>query len=120
MLVEWLRGMFSKLDRRTQYQLIFWVRKTAHLVEYAILALLSFRAALLSAGRSRFTTAAWVTLFVVAALATADETRQAFSATRTGSPYDVMLDVLGGSIAILGLLLVLRQVRSKGQAEDAM
>ena len=120
MLVELLRGIFSKLDRQTQYQVIFWVRKTAHLVEYGILALLSFRAALLSAGRNRFTTAAWITLFLVAALASADEARQAFSSTRTGSPYDVMLDVLGGSVVILGLLLVLRQVRSKEPAEDAM
>jgi VanZ family protein len=117
MLVEWLRALFMDLDPSTRYRILIAVRKCAHFVEYGILALLTFRAAWISAKGHQLATPAWVTLFIVATLASADEARQAFSPVRTGSPLDVLLDLAGGAIAILGLLLAAHRARSA--ADDA-
>ena len=77
------------------------IRKTAHFVEYAILAFLASRAFVLSgsaAMRSRWAAGA---LALVIATAAIDELNQSFLATRTGSPWDVMLDLCGGLSAVL-------------------
>jgi VanZ family protein len=72
------------------------VRKCAHLTEYAILAALLYRA--LSERIRR----AVVGAFVSAAIyATIDELHQSFVATRTGTPWDVIIDCVG---AIAGLV----------------
>lgn len=110
-LLEWLGWLVSDLDPRSKYRLLVLIRKSAHFVEYAILAILAFRAALLSAPRNPITTAIWVALFIVASLAGADEFRQAFSPVRTGSPRDVLIDLSGGTIALVGAVLVARRTR---------
>jgi VanZ family protein len=110
-LLEWLGWLVSDLDPRSKYRLLVLIRKSAHFIEYAILAILAFRAALLSAPRNPVTTAIWVTLFIVASLAGADEFRQAFSPVRTGSPRDVLIDLSGGTIALIGAALVSRRTR---------
>jgi VanZ family protein len=107
-MIEWI---FGDIDGRTKWKIFLTVRKSAHFVEYAILALLTFRAALLSAPRNQFATAAWVALFLVATLASADEARQSFSNARSGSPYDVLIDLTGGVVAVIGLLLITRRMR---------
>jgi VanZ family protein len=66
------------------------VRKGAHLTEYAILALLIYRAL------RRFAPA----LMVAGIYAALDEFHQSFVASRTASPWDVAIDCLG---AFLGL-----------------
>ncbi len=108
----WLEWLIGDLDRATRYRIFVAIRKSAHFVEYAILAILTFRAALLAAPRNRLATAGWVALFLVATLACADEARQAFSTARSGSPIDVLIDVTGGTLAILGLLAIARRMRS--------
>ena len=108
-------------DWRTRYRILVAIRKSAHFIEYAILALLTFRAALLSAGRrTRFVTAGWVAIFIVTSLATADEARQAFSPVRTGSPYDILIDVAGGLLTVLGLLVISRRMRPAGATESSV
>jgi VanZ family protein len=111
-LIKWLNVIFADLDPRTRYRVLAGIRKSAHFVEYAILALLAFRAAWISASRNRLATAAWIALFLVAALASADEARQAFLVARTGSGWDVLLDVTGGCAAIAAALLVSRRVQA--------
>ena len=108
----WLDWLVGGLDPATRFKIFLAIRKSAHFIEYAILAILTFRAALLSARRNHLATAGWCALFLVATLATADEWRQAFSSARSGSPFDVMIDVTGGVFAILGLILVMRRMRS--------
>ena len=110
-LLEWLGWLVADLDSRTKYELLMAIRKSAHFIEYAILAVLTFRAALLSAPRNPIPTAVWVALFLVASLAAADEARQAFSPVRTGSPHDVLIDLTGGVLAIVGVVLVSRRMR---------
>ena len=84
----------------------FFVRKLGHLTEYAILAALLYRAF----RRSR--PKAVALCFVVAAIyAELDEYHQSFFASRTGSPWDVMVDCVGALIG-LALCLVFRPQRS--------
>lgn len=108
-VIEWL---FGELDLRTRYQLYVLIRKSAHFLEYAILALLAFRAALITAARARIATACWVALFFVGTLAAADEFRQSFSPARTGSPYDVLIDLAGGVVGLIGVVVVVRRMRA--------
>jgi VanZ family protein len=116
-IIPWLDWLTGSLDYRTRYRIYVGIRKSAHFIEYAILALLTFRAALLAARKTQLATAGWVALFIVASLATADEARQAFSTVRTGSPYDVLLDVAGGLIAVLGVLIISRRFRPDAKLE---
>jgi len=73
------------------------VRKLAHLTEYAVLAVLLCRAFRLYRARI------FASVFIVAALyAALDEFHQSFVASRTASPWDVLVDCLG---ALAGLAL---------------
>ena len=73
------------------------VRKCAHLGEYAILAALLYRA--LRQYRARM----FAIAFIIAALyAALDEFHQSFVATRTASPWDVLIDCVG---AVIGLTI---------------
>ena len=81
-------------------------RKTAHLLEYAILAgllLRAFRAGAVGTWHWR-----WVTLsfMLVALYAGLDEYHQTYTRYRTGAVSDSMLDMAGGLLALvlLGLL----------------
>lgn len=119
-LSPWLKWLIGDLDHQTRIKIFVAVRKSAHFFEYAILAILTFRAALMAAPKNQWVTAAWVALFLVATLASADEARQAFLPSRTGSPYDVLIDLTGGVIAIVGLLLISRRIRSNGPPEPGL
>ena len=69
----------------------FLLRKTGHVVAYGILGWLNFRA-------SRRPVIAVVLAIVVASL---DEYRQSFYASRTGVPTDVLIDACGATLAQL-------------------
>jgi VanZ family protein len=88
------------------------IRKSAHLVEYAILALLAQRAFRRSGLRGLWLTAG--SLALVAAVAIVDETRQASFATRDGTLDDVLLDLAGGALALAGAKLFALYRRSSG------
>ena len=98
-LLEWLFPAMDAGDVR------FWmgfIRKLAHVSEYAIFAVLVLRLALFLGGRKGVTTAG-VAIAATLALALLDEGRQGLLGNRTGSLFDVGLDVAGG---LLGLALV--------------
>ena len=84
---SWLDRLFGRV--RPEVNTI--MRKSAHVAEYAILSLLAWRA--------RRTVA--VPLLICLAVACADESLQAMTATRTGSPADVALDMLGATCALI-------------------
>ena len=88
----------------------FVVRKCGHLSEYAVLALLTWRALWLAgsekARSSAIRCAAWAWL-IATVYAGTDEFHQWFVPTRTASVRDVMIDSCGAAIG-LTLLLVLR------------
>jgi VanZ family protein len=81
------------MSAQTVLSILIAIRKCAHLGEYAILALLIFRAlnGVANPGRSVwiFAAAAWVLCILVAA---SDEFHQSFIPSRTASVRDVLLD----------------------------
>jgi VanZ family protein len=85
-----------------------FIRKAAHFIEYAVLALLSTRACLASSGG--FRKHWWLcALAVVAAVAITDETSQSFYNSRTSSGWDVSLDMAGGAFALVCVIAVRRR-----------
>ncbi|HEX2062755.1 MAG TPA: VanZ family protein [Thermoanaerobaculia bacterium] len=70
----------------------FTIRKAAHLVEYAILAMLAWRA----------DRRAQVALGIALIVAIIDETRQGLWTTaRSGSPWDVVIDMVGAYAGVM-------------------
>ncbi len=84
------------------------IRKCGHLAEYAILALLVWRASHQS--KNNLPTWSWPkvggTLLVVFLYAATDEFHQSFVPTRTAHFTDVLIDTTGGAIALLALRLL--------------
>src|SRR5207248_4535375 len=74
-----------------------YVRNTAHFSEYAILALLTARACVLSHMNRKLLVHA-VAVGLVLLIASLDELNQSFEPSRTGSAWDVMLDLSGGRV----------------------
>ena len=102
-LVPFLRWLKPGISFETLAMIQFVVRKCAHLTEYAILALLLFRAVFrgtnLKWSMSILCMSVWVACVLVAAT---DEFHQSFLESRTASVWDVMIDAGG---AIFGLLI---------------
>jgi VanZ family protein len=76
------------------------VRKTAHVTEYGILAMLWFRTLTRGAGL-RVPTGVWLALLISVATAIVDESHQATIPSRTGSAADVVLDSFGAAAALV-------------------
>jgi VanZ family protein len=98
----------------TEPELLFahgLVRKAAHFVEYAVLALLAARA-FLSSSRARLR-AGWhiAALALVMTIALLDEYHQSFEPTRTGTIYDSLIDIAGGAAAVAAVALWRRRRR---------
>ena len=75
-------------------------RKTAHFVEYAILAFLAQRAFITSTRELENHWFAW-SLILVVVVAVIDELHQSFVPARTGSMYDSGIDIAGGFTVLL-------------------
>lgn len=94
-----LRWLVPDISPQTIMFVQLVVRKAAHVMEYAILAVLLFRALL----AGRFARSGWLafaSIIGAAVCAAADEYHQSFVRSRTGSPLDVMIDLTG---ALLGI-----------------
>ena len=108
---SWLETILDyfriSLTTETLNSIHFVIRKAAHLAGYGILTLLFYRA--VRSGRSprwNFRTA--VMGFVLAtAYAIFDEVHQSFTQQRTASTLDVMVDGIGGIIALVVLRFIL-------------
>ena len=115
-----LRWLIPHISPHTIREIHFYIRKSAHLGEYAVLGGLLWRAlrhTRMAAGRTpvRIALAA---LLLSAAYAATDEFHQSFVPTRTASARDVMIDTCG---ALIGLCIVQvtivferRSLRSQG------
>ena len=94
----------------------FFVRKAAHLSEYAILAVLFWRALRGgSAWAAKLSFLFVITLLVCAAFAASDEFHQSFVRSRTSSMRDVMIDIAGAFIGLMICVAVARRKVLKGK-----
>lgn len=88
-----------------------YIRKLAHVAEYAVLAFFAFRAFSNSSIRFlsnyRFPAAFCIVLLI----ASIDELNQSFVPSRTGSQWDVLLDISGGVFTVV-LLSLTRNAKS--------
>ena len=99
-LTPFLRWLDPAISPEAIAQAQFFVRKAAHVTEYAILSGLLFRA--LRDPLGGFWRRAAFALFPAILFAATDEWHQSFVATRTASLGDVCLDSLG---AVFGILI---------------
>ncbi len=95
-----LRFIFPDVPEDTLAIYHGYIRKMAHVTEYAILAFLALRAFFSSSvtllRKHCFASA----FFLVCLVALLDELNQGLIASRTSSPKDVILDCIGGLVAI--------------------
>jgi VanZ family protein len=100
-----LHFFFPGILPETQAIIHVLVRKCAHFVAYAVLAFLAVRAFAVSAStvlrEKRFLFA----LVLVVLIASLDELNQSFEVSRTGSIWDVLLDISGGLVMTVTLWL---------------
>lgn len=106
-----LRWLKPDISERAIKNVQVIIRKSAHLTEYAILALLCWRALRGSviAGPWQWEQAG-IALGLAFLYAITDEVHQSFVKSRMGSGWDVVIDTCG---AMLGLLLLWRFGRSR-------
>ena len=109
-LVPLFRWLKPDISTEALAQVHFFVRKLGHISEYAIFALLLWRA--LRSGTNLqmklpiLFVAAWILCGVFAAT---DEFHQSFVSSRTASPIDVMTDVCGALIGLAVCLVLARK-----------
>src|SRR5262245_5091870 len=99
-LVLWL---FSDTSPEAMVTIHCVVRKIAHVLEYALLALLAaraFRGSPRETVRTRWFLASLVLVIVYALL---DEYHQSFVPSRTSSIYDSLIDMAGGLAALIAV-----------------
>lgn len=105
--------MARKMDPDLVYRINFNIRKTAHVTEYAILAILAYRAFAFGAPHFRSSRNVVLPLLLGILYAASDEYHQSFSRLREGTAADLVFDIFG---VILGLLLCLWQYCSRSRA----
>jgi VanZ family protein len=110
-LLHWL---LPNLSEHAVYNVVIAVRKCAHLTEYAILAILVWRAVRKPAWRDTrpwYWSEAGVALWMSALYAATDEFHQTFVASREGCLRDVLIDSSGAAIGLLVLYFLGRKFR---------
>lgn len=102
-LVPFLRWLSPTISPETLMQIHFYLRKAAHVSEYAVLAALLYRALVNTALLGRVILSATVVLLFCGIYAASDEFHQSFVPSRTATARDVVIDGCG---AIVGVLLI--------------
>ncbi len=105
-----LRALFGEISHQRFVAIHFLIRKSAHFCSYGALsafAFFSWRATFpaLKAWSARWSGQA---LLLTLVAASADEFHQSFLPSRTASPRDVMLDMVGALFFQIAIAIVLR------------
>ena len=101
-IVPFLLWLKPGMTEETTWGIIVVMRHCAHVGEYAILAVLMWRALRWGTNMSmRMSTVCSMVLLACALFAASDEFHQTFVKSRTPSVRDVLLDVLGASLGLL-------------------
>ena len=105
-LLHWL---FPRMPDDTIHFIVLVVRKCAHLTEYAMFALLLWRALrkpVKNDPRPWLWRETRLVLLMVALYAASDEFHQCFVPTRTAQVSDVFIDAAGGAAGLLALWII--------------
>ena len=104
-----LRWLLPNISAASVHAVVVAVRKTAHLTEYALLTLLLWRALASRLNQElrawRWTEATWALVLVIL-YAASDEFHQSFVPSRDASVRDVLIDTLGGLLALIFLWIL--------------
>ncbi len=95
-----LEFLFPSAPEETLLLYHGYIRKFAHFAEYAVLGLLACRAFIGSPQNFLRSHRYISSIVLLAAVAVFDEANQSFDPARTGSPFDVLVDLTGGFTAI--------------------
>lgn len=101
---------FPEMPDATRQIVHGYVRKAAHFTEYAVLAFLAVRACMVTASLVRWRYLLALSLVILVAFL--DEFHQSFYSSRSGSMWDVALDISGGLFA-LGLIWLVKTRMNK-------
>ncbi|MBC8095054.1 MAG: VanZ family protein [Akkermansiaceae bacterium] len=118
-LINWL---FPNLSEENVDQVVTAARKGAHLTEYAILAILFWRAIRQpkkSDPRPWNRKLALGSVLFVALYAMTDEYHQSLIPERQGSVLDVLIDTAGAGLGMLFLWLLIRWRKSSGNSKKS-
>ena len=110
-IIPMLEFVFPNASPETLLTYHFYIRKSAHFFEYAVLGFLASRAFWKSG--NRYLRNYWFIIAVgfVVLVASIDEINQSFNITRTSSVYDVILDGIGG-LSMVIFLCALKKLRN--------
>jgi VanZ family protein len=101
-LVPFLRWLDPQISSATIVTIHFAVRKLGHLTEYAVLAMLLWRALRRGTNLQLNMLILFIAVLTACAiLAASDEYHQSFVPSRTGSPNDVIIDICGAVVALV-------------------
>ncbi|MBK7391873.1 MAG: VanZ family protein [Chloracidobacterium sp.] len=98
-----LEFLFPAASEQTLLIYHGYIRKAAHFTEYAVLAFLAVRALSIPATVRLHKWRYILPLLLVISIAAIDEFHQSFEISRTGSIFDVMLDISGGLAMVIFL-----------------
>jgi VanZ family protein len=113
-----LLWLFPSMPDDVVFGIVLVVRKCAHLGEYAILAILLWRAIrqpVKGDPRPWSWREAWWSVLIVAFYAATDEMHQRFVPNREATVRDVLIDTTGGLFGVLFLWVVVRWCKRKQQ-----
>jgi len=101
-LVPFLRWLKPDIATETLAQIHFFVRKLGHISEYAILAMLLWRAVRSATNLRMKKSIVFVAVWLACGIfATSDEFHQTFVASRTATSSDVAIDLCGAFIGLI-------------------
>jgi VanZ family protein len=99
-----LRWIYPAISDDSIYGVQFAIRKTGHVTEYALLALLLWRACRQASLKNPWNPRhARLAVIGAGLYAISDEFHQSFVSTRQGSGWDVLLDTFGAAVAMVML-----------------
>lgn len=123
-LIEpFVRWLFPQVSEPVVEAVVFYVRKCAHVTEYAVLALLLWRAIrkpVRHDPRPWSKSQAALAIGLTFLYAASDEMHQYFVPNRQGNFYDVLIDTAGAALGLFALWLIGKWRRRWNNAERAV
>lgn len=110
--VRLLRPLLEAMGFSNEHDMTYFVRKTAHFCEYAVMGMLLYKNGLVRGRNRRDGSGWWVAIAL--AIPVADEFIQSFVDGRSSLVSDVVLDFVGagcGLLVVLGIRRLLRLCR---------